>query len=295
MGSLREGQDFNTDFGAEFNAIPAPGPDFSTDFGADFNAISATKPLLPITRPPRSDADRHVRRSGSDYGVALLQLLPTGQAWPRDPLSTLVRCIQGLADYWGFVDGRAGDLLEVESDPRATVELLPDWERNWGLPDPCLTDPPTAFAERRANLVAKMTLLGAQSRAYFYGVAEKLGYDIQITEFSPYMCGVSHVGDTRGQFDYGADPGHYFWTLGPPENRFYWTIHVNAKKFAKFRCASSQCGIDRLLKIYVADDLECIFNRWQPAQTKIVYDYSPLESLDFTQVFNTPYLALGIM
>jgi uncharacterized protein YmfQ (DUF2313 family) len=272
------------------------GPDFGSDFGVDFNAVGlAPLPPLPgvITRPS-SDADRHIRRPGSDYAFALLQLLPQGQAWPRDPFSTLVLCVYGLADYWGFVDGRAADLLEIESDPRATRELLPDWERNWGLPDPCLTDPPTAYAERRANLVAKMTLLGAQSRAYFYGVAEQLGYKIQITEYAPYMTGVSRCGDTRGQFN-PDDPTHYYWTLGPPENRFYWTVHVASKKLTYFHCMSSQCGIDRLLKIETAADLECLFNRWQPAHTKIVYDYSPYESLDFTQQFNSIYLALGIM
>jgi hypothetical protein len=45
----------------------------------------------------------------------------------------------------------------------------------------------------------------------------------------------------------------------------------------------------------VASDLECIFDRWKPAHTQIVYDYSPMESLDFTQPFDTQYLALGIM
>jgi len=268
------------------------GPDFGNDFGLDFNASHGPQ-LAPVKRVI-SYPDRHVRRTGSDYGFAFLQLLPQGQAWPRDPFSTLVLCIYGLADYWGFVDGRAADLLETESDPRATRELLPDWERNWGLPDPCIINPPTALAERRADLVAKMTLLGAQSRAYFYGVAEKLRYNIEITEFAPYMTGVSRCGDTRGQFNPG-DPNHYHWTLGPPEIRFYWTIHVSAKKLTYFHCNSSQCGIDRLLRIDIADDLECLFNRWKPAHTKIVYDYSPMESLDFTLSFDTQYLTLGIM
>jgi len=64
-------------------------------------------------------ADRHIRRSGSDYAQAFLSLLPTGQAWTRAPDSTLVQTCNGLADYWGSVDGRAADLLEIESDPRS--------------------------------------------------------------------------------------------------------------------------------------------------------------------------------
>jgi uncharacterized protein YmfQ (DUF2313 family) len=204
--------------------------------------------------------------------------------------------IGGLAQIWGQpVDARAADLLERESDPRATIELLPDWERNWGLPDPCLRSPPTSLSGRRAALVAKMTLLGAQSRAFFYDVAQKFGHSIgTIREFSPYMAGVSRCGDTTGIFN-PDEPTRYRWTLGPPEMRFYWTIHVNALSLTYFHCNSSQTGVDRLLDFGVATDLECILNRLKPAQTQIVYDYSPFEQLDFTQLYNSQYLALGML
>jgi uncharacterized protein YmfQ (DUF2313 family) len=239
-------------------------------------------------------ADRHVRRGGADYTKALLSLLPRGQAWPRDPFSTLVLAMTGLADYWGVVDGRAADLLEIESDPRATRELLPDWERNWGLPDPCLTNPPTDLNARRLALVTKMTMLGGQSRQFFIDLAAAYGYTITITEYAPYMTGVSRVGDQSGIYNPG-DPTHYHWQLGPPEMRFFWTIHVSALRLTYFHVNSSQCGIDRLLKIGIASDLECVLGNLKPAHTQIVYDYSPLNSLDYTQLFNTQYLALGIM
>src|SRR5215831_2222335 len=131
-------------------------------------------------------ADIHVRRSGDDYAVALANLLPVGQAWPREPESVLMRVIRGLAQVMGFVDSRAADLLERESDPRKTIELLPEWERNWGLPDPCFLSTPS-IAERQLMLVFKMTLLGAQSREWFIDVAKWLGYDITITERAPFI------------------------------------------------------------------------------------------------------------
>src|SRR5215467_1088062 len=140
-------------------------------------------------------ADIHVRRSGDDYAVALANLLPTGQAWPRWPESVLMRVIRGLAQVFGFVDSRAADLLERESDPRKTVELLPDWERNWGLPDPCFKSALT-IDQRHQMLLFKMTLLGGQSRAWFIGIAKWLGYTITITERAPFMAGVSQCGDT---------------------------------------------------------------------------------------------------
>jgi uncharacterized protein YmfQ (DUF2313 family) len=243
---------------------------------------------------PDQPRDRHVRRSGSDYAAALLSLLPWGQAWPRDPGSTLVRTVTGLAEYWGFVDGRAADLLEIESDPRATFELLPDWERNWGLPDPCIKRTLT-IPERRTALVTKMTLLGAQSRAWFYQVADELGYTIHIQEFAPYMCGVSRCGDTRDiDQALGGDGKHYRWEIGQPEIRFYWTVTVNALRFVPFRAGEGQCGVDHLLNITGAEDLECIFDRYKPAHTKIVYDYTPLNGLDFSKPYNDPFISLEI-
>jgi uncharacterized protein YmfQ (DUF2313 family) len=66
--------------------------------------------------------------------------------------------------------------------------------------------------------------------------------------------------------------------LGPPANRFYWTVHVDQAKLVWFRCASGQCGVDPHLRIGTADDLECLLNRWKPAHTQIIFDYSGLSN-----------------
>jgi uncharacterized protein YmfQ (DUF2313 family) len=214
--------------------------------------------------------DRHVRRSGDDYAQMLLSLLPQGPAWSRDIGSVMVRALWGLAQYWGFVDGRAADLLKRESDPRQTIELLPDWERAWGLPDPCFPDA-TSIGERRAMLLLKMTMLGGQSRAFFEWVAQFLGYQvIYIREWSPFMVGISQVGDTRDA------QGDYRWEIGPPEMRFYWSVHVGNVSLVWFRCGAGQCGVDPHLRIGAPLDLECLFNRWKPAQTMVIFDFSNL-------------------
>jgi uncharacterized protein YmfQ (DUF2313 family) len=185
---------------------------------------------MPTPRPVK---DVHIRRSGADYAQAMLELLPQGQAWPRDLGSTLVMTIDGLADCYGTVDARAADLLEQESDPRKTVELLSDWERNWGLPDLCFKSTPTISA-RQQMLVFKMTLLGNQSRDFFITDVAKnmLGYTITISEYAPFMAGVSNCGDTRTPpLDPNPLVGDYRWYIGPPEMRFYWTVHVHSKGF----------------------------------------------------------------
>jgi uncharacterized protein YmfQ (DUF2313 family) len=214
-------------------------------------------------------SDVHVRRSGSDYAQALLSLLPDGQAWTRNITSTLVKACNGLADYYGFVDGRAADLLERESDPRITFELLPDWERNWGLPDPCFPSA-TTIGERQRMLILAMTWQGGQSRAYFEKIMEWLGYGaVVVREWSPFMAGISQAGDTRPNPD-----EHFRWYIGPPEMRFAWSIQIGKPSLVWFRASSGQAGVDHHLRFGVIDDMQCLLNRWKPAHTALVYDVS---------------------
>jgi uncharacterized protein YmfQ (DUF2313 family) len=232
--------------------------------GSSFlHQIWSFRPIAP------GRADRHVRRGGDDYADALAALLPPGLAWPREPETVLMTALRGLAQVFGFFDSRAADLLERESDPRRTVELLPDWERNWGLPDPCIAEPLT-IADRQIALVTKMTLLGGQSRQFFVDASARIGYKIRITEYAPFMCGVSRCGDTRDQW------GDWRWEIGPPEMRFYWTVHIDKARLSWFRASSGQAGVDPHLRIGIATDLECLLRRWKPGHSDIVFDYSGL-------------------
>ena len=192
--------------------------------------------------------DRQVRRSGDDYAEAMLALLPRGQAWPKHKDSVVSKTVYGLCQIFGVVDGRAGDLLRIESDPRYTTEMLADWERNFGLPDDCIPLPPTTQAGRRTALVAKMTLLGGQSRAFFLAQAVALGETVTIEEYAPFMCGVSRCGDTSAEYD-GVQPR---WELGAPEIRMFWTVKLT----------------------HVLTGVECTFRRYKPAHTEIVFKYT---------------------
>jgi uncharacterized protein YmfQ (DUF2313 family) len=196
-------------------------------------------------------ADRHVKRTGDDYGKALLSLFPQGIAWPRNVDATLYKVVDGLAQVMGYVDGRIADLLVTETDPRSANEMLGDWERNFGLPDPCLPYPPNTPFDRRVALVARMTMLGAQDRNFFTDLAASLGQSINIQEYAPYMCGVSRTGDTRSPL-YGADSSHYRWQLGPPEMRFHWTVDLTS----------------------VLSGAECVMRRYGPAHTELVIKYN---------------------
>jgi uncharacterized protein YmfQ (DUF2313 family) len=233
---------------------------------------------LPLEGAPfaaTAPLDRHIRRGQPEYAFALSNLLPQGIAWPRWSDSVLMRTVYGLAGIMGFVDGRAADLLERESDPRQTVEMLDQWERAWGLPDPCYTAP-VSIGERQTALVMRMTLLGGQSRDYFYSVANFLGYKISITEYRPFMAGVDRCGDNR---TIQADGSISDWPcqIGSSTMRFAWTVHLQQPKLVWFRAGQGQAGIDPHLRIAKALDLECVIRRWAPAHTLPLFDYSGIE------------------
>jgi uncharacterized protein YmfQ (DUF2313 family) len=196
-----------------------------------------------------------------------------------------MRLVKGLANIFGYVDGRAADFLEIESDPRTTFEMLDSWETAWGLPDPCFPKTDT-IEQRRAILVLKITLLGAQDRNFFIGVAKWLGYDIVISEYSPFMCGVSQVGDTRGMKYWNDTPGHhpeildYFWQVGSEDMRFYWTVHVANMRLTWFRATSGELGVDHHLEMEMPEDLICLLQRWKPAHTEVIMDVSSIQTGD---------------
>ena len=70
------------------------------------------------------------------YLDQLAALLPTGPALPRDPASRFMGLLGMPAAELAAVDARVAALL-AEADPRATAELLPEWEEAFGLPDDC--------------------------------------------------------------------------------------------------------------------------------------------------------------
>lgn len=206
------------------------------------------------------------RHSSSDYEGAFRSLLPTGPAWEEEH-ENLSALIEGLSSVFAEPFDRIAALfLDTESDPRFTRQLLSDWEKAFGLPDDCVSTPLTV--EDRINaLINRMTLAGGQSVAFFISLAKSLGYDITITEFAPFMAGASRCGDD-------------WWCIGPPEIRFYWSVHVSAARLSWFRAGSGQAGVDHHLEFSIAEDLECILRRYKPAQTEVVFDYSqPLDEI----------------
>jgi uncharacterized protein YmfQ (DUF2313 family) len=189
-----------------------------------------------------------------DFTAGAQRSLPRGAAWPRDPDALLTSLTAALAARHADVHRRAVQLLEVESDPRQTVLMLPEWERAYGLPDPC-TPLNATLQQRRAALVAKIVSVGGQSRAYFIEVAATLGYAITIEEFMPSLAGVARCGDRLRNISW----------------RFAWRVHAPATTSWRARAGASRTG--EHLGAHGNGPLECVLNRLKPAHTILQFAY----------------------
>ncbi|MBN8486363.1 MAG: DUF2313 domain-containing protein [Burkholderiales bacterium] len=188
----------------------------------------------------------------AEYARALQALLPQGDAWQANgtPLG-------GLLDAWAAelarLDARCIALLR-ETDPGAAVELLADWERVLGLPDPCLTEPITD-AQRRLAARSRFTMQGGQSAAFFIALAAQLGYEVTVedfpTEAAAIAAGISYTGDG--------------WA-------YTWRVNVaSASAVRYFRAGASTAG-DRLRE-WGNEQLECLIERYSPAHTTVLFAY----------------------
>ncbi len=121
------------------------------------------------------------------YAKALQQLLPPGAAWSRQLSSDLYLLCRALAKEFERISGREDDLVD-EADPRKTDELVADWERALGLPDPCAAAP-TSLADRRNAITARLTLPVEGTAAYYVALALQLGYlAASIEQQPPFSC-----------------------------------------------------------------------------------------------------------
>ncbi|MBS1067243.1 YmfQ family protein [Gluconobacter cerinus] len=185
-----------------------------------------------------------------DFRQAILRLLPRGAIWSRDQgdLPSL------LASIWGQTFARnaqrATNLL-TDTFPASTVELLQEWEKSTGLPDPCAGTSAT-LEQRRAQVVARLTDSGGSSVDYFVRFAATLGYDITIQEFAPARAGLLRAGDPVY-----SEGWSYAWRILAPGYT------------AVFFCAGSSAG-ESLLS-WGSGVLRCEIAARQPSHTIVLF------------------------
>lgn len=183
-----------------------------------------------------------------NHAELLKRLLPSGAYDPSAPVISAELDAEGNALDAAQV---AAELILTELDPRTTLRLLPEWERAFGLPDPCVGPLPT-IELRRAAVVAK-TLRAGQSRAFYIRLAATLGYTITITEFKRHSV-MSSV---------NSPLFNWRWL-------FTWRVSAPLNTTRKYTVSS---GVNEPLSISGNQVLECVILRFKPAHTVVQFVY----------------------
>ena len=191
----------------------------------------------------------------SDFLKALLDLPPPGKAFSGDPATVQASVFTPPGNALSNVHAAAMLLLEQEADPAFTTILLPEWETDWGLPDPCTAASPTV-SQRRAALLAKIASQGGQSASYFVSVAAALGFAITISECPPFRLGSTPLGSP----------------LRGPGWQFVWRVHAPSITVSYFRLGSSALG--EPFATVSNTELACRLNQIKPAHTVLLFVYS---------------------
>ena len=117
------------------------------------------------------------------WGDALLQQMPCGRAWPRDPDANLPKYVMGFAKRLAELELSADRLL-LEMRPETTVDLLPEWEEYLGLPE-CGATVQT-FEMRRAAVVEKYHRKGGLQTWMIEQLSAALGFTVKVSEQWPH-------------------------------------------------------------------------------------------------------------
>ena len=198
--------------------------------------------------------------SAASYAAQLAQLLPRGRAWRRGGM--LDALLAAFAEEFARADARAVRLLD-EADPLSALELLPEWERVAGLPDACV---PVAdgIRDRQVAAARKIAGAGGQTPAFFIDLAERLGVEVRIEEFAPFVAG-----SLAGELVY-SDAWAFTWrvrVLADSDS----TADPARLRFAWFQAGLSSAGDP--LRSFGIDSLECLIRRAAPAHTTVLFAY----------------------
>lgn len=191
-----------------------------------------------------------------EYADMFRRLLPRGRAWDLSPNGVLMRFLSGISGIFAHITARARYLMEKEQFPNTTDELFTDWETELGLPDECRPDRET-MEQRRQDILDKYLKKGGQSIAYFLELGRSMGLEITIEEGRPFRCGEN----TMGQPLQGEE-----WT-------FVWRITSLSTKVSDFKIGEDTMGTP--LRSWPRNStLECLFNRYKPEHTHLVFAYA---------------------
>ncbi|MBI3677402.1 MAG: DUF2313 domain-containing protein [Proteobacteria bacterium] len=177
------------------------------------------------------------------------------------------------------LQAESADLL-ANSFPNSCVELLPAWERNYGIK----TDPMSNTAARLNTLLSRALARGGLSPQYFIALAAAVGYTATIREFLPCMAGWGRCGDVVHSPDVlniwqvvvqisaaWIVPQAGLARCGDPFGTYpgaaYATLFTQRATAGVARCGNSIAN-------HSTSQLETFFNALKPAHTYVFFTYA---------------------
>lgn len=192
----------------------------------------------------------------ADFQQAALNLLPRGWAFLRDLNLIRSKFFGAVGDMFASTHANITNITDVELFPPTTQALLPDFEAEYQLPEPC-TPLPQSYEQRIVALVGKITDIGSLSKQKFIDLAAALGFEITITEFLPS----SGVGTCIGLC---TDP-----VLGPSW-RFAWQVNAPETTYSVMTCVGL-CTDP--LRSWGNEPLECAIKRKNRPSRFVLFSY----------------------
>jgi len=130
-------------------------------------------------------ADPH---SVEEHVTAVVSNMPTGRAWnaTRIPGTRTRQLIEGLAETFFRMEAWV-ETLKTEYFPDVTEQMLPEWEQALELPCSCTTATATD-AQRRLDILAKLSAIGVTTAADFVDFAERYGITLEVYGGARHGC-----------------------------------------------------------------------------------------------------------
>lgn len=173
------------------------------------------------------------------YRSQILALMPRGRAWPHHVGSVLARYVDALAARFADIDARAVALLDELLASR-TVDLLPEWEADVGLPDDC-SELASTLQARRASVVLVLTGQPDMSPESFREIGRRFGADLNVHQLDQARAdAIPGLDTTNGRW-------RYVWWIEIPrtaDDRFFSVLsHVNTPLKTTLRNLELECRL----------------------------------------------------
>jgi uncharacterized protein YmfQ (DUF2313 family) len=191
------------------------------------------------------------------FWQALAALLPTGFAWPRDPNSTLMRVLRGIAanlnELHLFIR-----LTTFEFFPHKTITRLAEWEEACGLPDACFGVTQTDALRRKLLLLQLRGLLltyadsSPASSGAITQLCAEFGYAATVKYYTPFRVG-KRVGQRLGALN------------------GLLTLRIAGLVRTPFRVGQNRVGQRIAAWNMPIGQLDCYLNRVAPARFSVLF------------------------